>query len=269
MATSRRDRLIARFQRLSTDRHFRDTQREFVVESIRDIQAVLHGGLRVSAILVTSRTAKSSPVQRILNDERWKDVPILYASADAFSSFSATPSGCGIAAIVEMFRHCLDDYQSAGFRCWLAISRIRSTGNFGTLIRSAVAANVQGIFLIGQSADPFDPRVIRPAMGALLRIPVIRTSWPKLKNWAVMSGCEIVGACPSAKTDVWQQTLSPGTVFMLGEEGTGLSSRQKKACHKLVRIPMIRDSDSLNLGVAGSLLVYEFYRRFSSSETRP
>lgn len=258
------DRLIGRTKRLLSDRHFRDSQREFVVESVRDLTVAVEAGLRISAILISNRASGNLAVQDILSQAGTQSTAILRISATVAESLATSPHYSGIVAIVEMPKRCLQSIQPEHGQCWLAISRIRSTGNLGTIFRTAVAANVQGIILIGQATDPFDPRVIRPAMGALLRIPVIRSSWPLFRGWAAKHECEVVGACPSASTNIWQAPFSSRTIFMLGEEGAGLSSRQRKACDRLVRIPMNQDQDSLNLGVAASLLTYEFRRRFDA-----
>lgn len=256
------DRLIGRTKRLLTDRHFRDSQREFVVESLRDLSASVEAGLQVAAILLSHKAAKNPAMQAILKQTNSRRAAVLRISAKIAESLSTSPHFTGILAIVAMPKRCLPGTQPEQGQCWLAVSRMRSTGNLGTILRSAVAANVQGIILIGQSIDPFDPRVIRPAMGAMPRIPIIRVSWPLFRNWAAKHKCRVVGACPSATTDIWRTPLSSRTIFMLGEEGAGLSSRQRKACDQLVRIPMSQDQDSLNLGVAASLLTYEFRRRF-------
>lgn len=260
------DRLIARARRLLTDRHFRDTQREFVVESPRDLSVAIEAGLRISSILVSHRATTKPVFQNILQQTGTQQISVLRISATVAKSLSTSPHFSGMLAIVEIPRPCLQSTPPVDGQCWLAISRIRSPGNLGTLLRTAVAANAQGIILIGQSIDPFEPKVIRPAMGAMLRIPVVRSSWPLFKQWATTYECEIVGACPSSNTDLWHTPLAPRTVFMLGEEGAGLSSRQRKACSQLTRIPMNQDQDSLNLGVAGSLLAYEFRRRFDQPE---
>jgi TrmH family RNA methyltransferase len=70
----------------------------------------------------------------------------------------------------------------------------------------------------------------------------------------------VAGASPNGTVDYDRQKYPRPTVLMLGEERKGLSARQRSLCHQLVRIPMRPSSDSLNLGVAGSLLLYQILR---------
>lgn len=266
MTSLSQGRLIDRIKRLLSDRHFRDCEREFVVESVLDLKAAVEGGHRISVILITKRVLMSLERQPFFDLLTEKEPLIVRVCPKVTKALSTSPHNPGIVTVIATPTRCLKDNAPIDGKCWLAISRIRSTGNFGTLIRSAVAAEVQGLILIGRASDPFDPRATRPAMGAILRLPILRLSWPNFKDWAATHLCEVVGACPSATTELWNSVLPMRTVFMLGEERTGLSGRQRKSCDRLVRIPMNSKADSLNLGVSGSLLAYEFHRRFHTSE---
>ena len=72
--------------------------------------------------------------------------------------------------------------------------------------------------------------------------------------------CPLVGASPDGPQDLHAFSFQKKSIIFLGEERKGLTNAQKQACEHLVRIPMQGNADSLNLGVAGSLLLYEVYR---------
>lgn len=250
--------LRSRIQRLNADRHFRDTQRSFPIYGARCVIQAVDANVPIETVLVeTNRQSFNlrNRLQRICS----AGVPIVRAT-------SRRKSDCeyldGIAAIVRKRKLELQDVKNAS-GCWIAVSRIRSPGNLGTLIRTVHAANARGVILIGQEIDAHCPAVVRASMGAFFRVPVFRVSWPTFLAWRNELDVDVVGVCPSGACSHWRDPFRQSTVFMLGEEGKGLSGRQRKSCRRLVRIPMVEAADSLNLGVAGSILVYEHARRFS------
>jgi len=264
-------RAVGHVSRLLSDRHFRDTQRQFVIQGPREFIAACESEQAFAAVLISARLLKCGVARRLvaqLPKLGAASVPVVHVDADKFRSFSTTPHATGIAAIINRQSHRLPDVTPQHGKPWLAISEIRSQGNLGTLIRSAAAAGAQGLILIGQSTDPFHPNVVRPAMGAFFRLQIVRTSWASFHEWTSKFALPVIGACPSGKVDYWESTYAHQSVIMLGEERSGLSGRQSKACDLLVRIPMVAGSDSLNVGVAGSLLLFELQRRQSISTTQ-
>jgi RNA methyltransferase, TrmH family len=114
--------------------------------------------------------------------------------------------------------------------------------------------------LVGNQIDPFDPDIIRASMGGIFSQQFVRTSLPLLSDWLRQQRCQSIGASPDGKIDLHHFDYPAATLLFLGEERQGLTPQQRDLCQHLVRIPMQGDADSLNLGVAGSLLLYEIYR---------
>jgi len=137
---------------------------------------------------------------------------------------------------------------------------VRSPGNFGTLIRSSEAVGGAGFILIGKRIDPFDGNVMRATMGGFLGQKFVRTNYRNLARWMRQPGCEAIGASPDGAIDLHRFRYPSSTLIFLGEERLGLNSQQRELCKHLVRIPMQGEADSLNLAVAGSLLMYEVLR---------
>lgn len=194
--------------------------------------------------------------------------PTFAVSPEQFRTVAKLSRASGLAAIVrkQMFR--LRDYTPPDDARLIGLSRVLSPGNIGSLIRTATAFGVSGCILIGQSIDPTDPGIVRASMGAFFKQRFLRCSWPEFVEWKQQFEMIVVGACPTgepihAKSE-WQQR----SVLMLGEERKGLSSRQKGRCDRLVRIPMVDGSDSLNLAAAGSILLYEMMVRQRISTSR-
>lgn len=106
-------------------------------------------------------------------------------------------------------------------------------------------------------ADPFDPQSVRASMGSIFAHRMIRTTHASFRKWARRGDLSVVGASPEAQTDYRSVTYRRGVVLMLGHERSGLSDGQRNTCDRMVRIPMVGSPDSLNLAMAGTLMLYE------------
>jgi TrmH family RNA methyltransferase len=144
--------------------------------------------------------------------------------------------------------------------CWMAVGQIRTTGNLGTLMRTACAAGADGFFFLGDGADAFHPQAVRASMGAIFGLPLVRTNATHLRRWTQKHGIEVIGASPDGDVSFNRATYGARVMLMIGEERRGLTAEQRTLCDQLVRIPMQDNLDSLNAAVAGSLLLYEVLR---------
>lgn len=146
--------------------------------------------------------------------------------------------------------------------CWIILGLVRAPGNFGTLIRTSEAIGGNGFILIDNKVDVFTPAIVRASMGAIFRQRFVRTSLKALAKWIRMQNIQIIGASPDGSNDFHHFIFPRPTLLFLGEERQGLSTEQRSICDHLVSIPMMGQADSLNLGVAGSLLMHEIYRNW-------
>lgn len=136
---------------------------------------------------------------------------------------------------------------------------LRDPGNLGTVIRTANALGFDRLILSSDCADVYNPKTVRAAMGALFRLPMvitedIPTAITELRTY----GYDVRAA---ALTDTAQPlgayTVTPKTVFVIGNEGHGLSEQTIAACCGSVIIPMAEGAESFNAAIAASILMWE------------
>lgn len=245
---------------LQTERATRDRRGLFFVEGVRNVVQVVDHGFTVERILVSDRLLTAPIARKLVRQCRRAGVPTLDLTPEQFRRLSRAERASGVAAVLRQRWASLDDVSPHHGLCWIALETVRSPGNLGTLIRSSQAAGGAGFVFVGNSADPFSPEVVRSAMGALYRQTFVRADWEALRRWTTEWQCAVIGATPDGATDLHRLRCPRAPLLVLGEERRGLSARQRALCGSFVRIPMDTGTDSLNLGVAGSLLLYEVYR---------
>lgn len=143
----------------------------------------------------------------------------------------------------------------------LALEGVQDPGNVGTLLRSAAAFGFDGVLLSKGCAAPFAPKTLRASMGAAGRLPVapvqdLPQALQQLRARGVV--CLAAALYHSRPLDEAPQSYPDGLCAVIGSEGQGLTDAAVQACDMAVRIPMTDLVESLNAGVAGSVLLWHF-----------
>lgn len=147
-------------------------------------------------------------------------------------------------------------------RLGLALETVQDPGNLGTMIRTAAGAGADGIWLSDDSADLDHPKVLRASAGAWFRLPIAVSSNLQAEVLRYQeAGVQIVATLPNAPLTYWQLNLQKPTLIILGNEGAGLSEELVNIADQKISIPLARGVESLNVGIAAALILYEAQRQ--------
>lgn len=131
----------------------------------------------------------------------------------------------------------------------LVLDGVSDPGNLGTLLRTCLALDWDGIYFLPGCCDPFNDKAIRASKGALFRLPYAQGTWKELENFPLEAfSADLEGDLP-------ESIVSGKMLLVLGNEGQGLSEESKRRCKK-VTIPMKKEVESLNVAAAGAILMY-------------
>lgn len=156
----------------------------------------------------------------------------------------------GLAAEVEMPPEASFDT----IKRLLVLDGISDPGNMGALIRTALALGWEGAYITSNSCDPFNDKALRAAKGATFRLPLSFGSWDDLRG--LISRNEITPmAADMGGVNIREVKRNQGIALVLGNEARGISPEAKNLCTK-VAIPMSGKMESLNVAVAGGILMY-------------
>ena len=165
----------------------------------------------------------------------------------------------GVFGVFRTPVHTLDEVKAGGR--YLALERVQDPGNVGTLLRSAAAFGFDGVILSDGCASVYAPKTLRASMGAAVRIPVIEAgAMPDAITQLREKGITCLAAAlyKSQPLSAAQASYPGGVCVVIGSEGQGLTDETIAACSSTVRIPMTDRVESLNAGIAGSILLWHF-----------
>ncbi len=178
-------------------------------------------------------------------------------SRDLFDSAVETVTPQGVAGIFPIPVPQRAEPREGGLV--LLLENVQDPGNVGTLIRSAAAFGAAEVWLVGECANPWSPKVLRASAGAVFHVPVLRAALREAVD-AQRPARRVFAAVPmrDGALSALQAQLQDGAV-MIGSEGRGLSAEALALADELVTIPC--RIESFNAAVAGSLLLYEAFRQ--------
>jgi TrmH family RNA methyltransferase len=252
--------LFAEIHRLQSDRAYRDYQRCFYVEGVRNFVEAVKNQYEISRIIYSEKLLIVPLARKLVRQLRRSGIPTLRLTPEEFRSISQTRRASGVGAILRQRWQNLENVSPVQGLCWTVLDQVRFGGNLGTLIRTSEAIGGAGFVFLGDRIDLYSSSITRAAMGAVFRQSFVRTTAAQLQRWRSRHGAVIIGASPEGPIDFHTFRFPEGSLLVLGDERRGLTAQQNDMCDYIVRIPMEGKADSLNLGVAGSLLMYEVYR---------
>src|SRR5215471_5528154 len=220
----------------------RDATGRYYVEGLRQVFSALDAELPIDLLLYCEALAPTI-AQRRVRLARRAGARVVRVTPEQFRCVSIAPRASGVGAIVRQHWSSIDDADPDAGLCWIAVGASRSAGNLGTLLRTAEAAGAGGIF----------------------GLRLVRAGHDELAAWAARNGCNVIGAAPRAAIRYTEAGVRQPIVVLFGEERGGLTERELRLCTQVVSIPMVGRADSLNLGVAAGIVLFDVLRRRSAS----
>ena len=197
------------------------------------------------------------------NGELVKDKKYQIVSDQVFKKISDTVTPQGIVAVVKQKSYSIDyiiEKRNKEKSCIVVLDRLQNPGNMGTIVRTGEAAGISGIIMSKDSADIYNPKVIRSTMGSIFRVPFaivddLAAAVDTLKD----NGITTYAA--HLKGELYNSgSLTKDCALLIGNEARGLSEKISAKADKLIKIPMHGKVESLNAAIATAILMYEAAR---------
>lgn len=235
--TSSNNSLIKHLLKLSKDRSYRKESKTLLIEGKKLI----------------SEWLEKNDVKHLYTQEGKEPLiesKTIFLTPHLCDKISSLKTQDGYFAEIE-----IPSYENLGsISSLLVIDQLQDPGNLGTLIRSALAFNFQGVYILNHSVDPFGPKVIRSSMGAVLHIPIFEGSAEDLKAILKLNNFHVYIA-DAKGTAIDEISFLKPSALVLGNEAHGSIFKDERAFTK-ISIP-IQNVDSLNVAIAGSLIMHK------------
>jgi TrmH family RNA methyltransferase len=226
----------------------------FMAEGVRLVEDLLGTDIVLQAAIMAPSledNPRGAALARVLRAR----VRTIEVSERELSNVAGTETPQGVVVVAEIPRRRLRDITLPDRALVLVLDGVQDPGNFGSVVRSADAFGVACVLTLPGTVDPWNPKSVRAAMGASLRVPIVDVMIPAAIEWLRASRCRILGA-DAAGVSVEDIGAAARTALVLGNEGAGLSDAIRAAVDAVVAVPIRGTVDSLNVGVAAGILLY-------------
>jgi len=234
----------------------REATGQFLAEGLKIIIDALDQGY-APQILVYGKDTDYHPLLKRAIDETIKaNGEVLEVTREILEKISRKDNPQMVVAVFAQIAKTLGDIDPASNNVWVALEQVRDPGNLGTIIRTADAAGIGGVILIGDCVDPFSVETVRATMGSIFALPVIKcTREAFLADRGRWTG-SVVGTLLTATHNHRTASYIRPTLIVMGTEQSGLTPEIAATCDTNVKIPMKGRADSLNLSVATGIMIY-------------
>ncbi|MBI4762200.1 MAG: TrmH family RNA methyltransferase [Chloroflexota bacterium] len=231
----------------------------FVVEGVRLVEEAINSHWKLRFVLYDETLSERGKSQ--VESLKLLGVEVDEIPTSLMKSISETETPQGILAVLEFTQLPIANYPDF----ILIPDRIRDPGNLGTLLRSAAATGVQAVFLPPETTDAFAPKVLRAGMGAQFRLPIHEMEWEQIERIVTSANLQLYVADMNG-VSCWETDLRKPLALVIGGEAEGASKEAQRLAHGKISIPMTGGVESLNAGVAGSVLMFEVVRQRTSNQ---
>jgi TrmH family RNA methyltransferase len=242
-------------------RSHRDEQNQMLIEGYREIGRALANGHNPTEIFICPEMFQGSNEASLIEACRAAGAQATECSSSVFAKMAYRERPEGLLAVAPQVRRRLADINLPVNPLVVVAESVEKPGNLGTILRSADAAGVHAVIVCDRCTDINNPNVVRASIGAVFSLPVVEAPTSDVVPWLKERGIRILSASPHAKTVYTDENMSLGTAIVLGSEQYGLSGQWMKAADTQVRIPMLGQSDSLNVAAAATILLFEAVRQ--------
>lgn len=231
---------------------------DFAIEGLRIVEEAIRSGLRLRAVYFSESGENQS--QKLM-PQLGAHVETAVLPDKLFASMVPSESPQGIAALVHYRQHTLADiFPKLESGPVVVVAGLQDPGNLGTILRSAEAFGACGVVLGEGTVSPFNSKVVRGSAGSIFRLAVVRVKLGEALPQLRERGVRLVATSSHKGTALPRANLAGPVAVLIGGEGGGVPRDWLAKADEVVAIPHAPQVESLNAGVAASVLLYEIAR---------
>ncbi len=238
-----------------------------VLYGLHPVEEAIRSGSRQLDHVSVARERKDDRLEQLIETCRRAGIRVSLESRDQLTRLARTDAHQGVLAVVRERKFLgIEDLLAAkeegGHRFFLALDGVEDPHNLGALLRTAEGAGVDGVVLPERRSAPVTATVAKTSAGASEHVRIARvTNLVRALEQMKQKNVWVLGLDERGTPDYMDFDFKADCVLVLGREGAGLHDLVKKTCDHLLRIPMAGQVSSLNVSVAGAVVMYEAMRQ--------
>lgn len=251
--TSRENKLYKRIKALK-DKKQREAEGLFVVEGLRGVRDAARSGLRPRLAALA---------EGVEPPEELRDCETVCFAKKLFSELSDTSTPQGVIALFPIPVYNFSDLEITENSMVMVCENVQDPGNLGTIVRTAHCAGAAGVILTKGCCDLFNPKTVRSTVASIAAVPVIRgrETAEIIEKLRDMGFKIAVGALTDEAVELFGADLSGRVAIVAGNEGNGVTEKTLVRADIAVKIPIAPGAESLNVGIASAIMMYEKIRQ--------
>ena len=244
-----------------TQKKNRDASNKFIAEGLKLVIDAIDRGWEIEILIYSKAAVQKEIVQKTAAKVVANSGLLLEVTEKVLTSITRRDNPQMVVGVFKQKFTELDKIKPEIGDTYIALDRVRDPGNLGTIIRTADAAGIKGVILVGATTDAFSIETVRATMGSVFAMPISKCDVEDFLKWQNAHDVSVIGS--HLKGSVDYRTIdytSKPTILLMGNEQAGLPDELALKCDQLARIPQVGDADSLNLAIATALMSYEARR---------
>jgi len=255
--SSKDNELIKHIKKLK-DKKYRDESNEYIVEGVKLIEEAVKENAKIQKIIVCEDTTRTYEIPTNVRLEIAK-YECIYVTDKIFSLITQVTNPQGIMAIIEKNNQNQEiDYTQDII---IALDDVQDPGNLGTILRTVDSIGLNQIIVSKETADAFNPKVVRSTMGAIFRINIIEVEDLKQAIKEMKKHhYKLMVTSLQTENSIYDIDFNK-KIIVIGNESNGVSQEIQDMADEKAKIPMIGKTESLNASVAAGIVMYEYVRQ--------
>ena len=253
-----------KFIRSLNEKKYRTKYNAFYLEGVKVTNEILDKNEAIDILFIAyskSLLISTNGGQALLNRiSSLKNIKVLEFEENIFKYMTDTVNTQGILVVMKIPKYSLENEENKNI---ILLDKVQDLGNIGTIIRSCNAFGVDTILCTSGTADVYSPKAVRATMGGILNVKIIYLDDIEKLNLFKKMGYKIATTSLKTQNSIDSIDYNNKYVFVMGNEANGVSKEIIDISDFVVKIPMSEKIESLNVGVATSIILYEQYKKTS------